>query len=105
MNFGISHLEKIEFWYKPTILLIKGNTIIFRRMRPNLVVYKNMFQENQIFAREEVELTEELEEDKQRKFRQKYRVEKLTPEEIKTISTEEFIKAKKEYIESLEEVK
>ena len=46
-----------------------------------------------------------LEEDKQRKFRQKYRVEKLTPEEIKTISTEEFIKAKKEYIESLEEVK
>ena len=64
-----------------------------------------MFQENQIFAREEVELTEELEEDKQRKFRQKYRVEKLTPEEIETISTEEFIKAKKEYIESLEEVK
>ena len=29
----------------------------------------------------------------------------LTPEEIETISTEEFIKAKKEYIESLEEVK
>ena len=74
-------------------------------VKGNLVVYKNMFQENQIFAREEVELTEELEEDKQRKFRQKYRIEKLTPEEIKTISTEEFIKAKKEYIESLEEVK
>ncbi len=74
-------------------------------IKGNLVVYKNIFQENQIFAREEVELTEKLEEDKQRKFRQKYRVEKLTPEEIETISTEEFIKAKKKYIESLEEVK
>ena len=28
----------------PTILLINGNTIIFRRIRPNLVVYKNIFQ-------------------------------------------------------------
>ena len=27
----------------PTILLINGNTIIFRRIRPNLVVYKNIF--------------------------------------------------------------
>lgn len=70
-----------------------------------LVVYKNIFQEDKIFAREESQLTEELEESKQQEFRQKYRVEKLTPEEIKTISTEEFIKAKKEYIESLEEVK
>ena len=37
----------------------------------------------------------------QREFRQKYRVEKLTQEEIEMIRTEEFIKAKKEYMKEV----
>ena len=34
-------------------------------------------------------------------FGQKYRVEKLTQEEIEMIKTEEFIKAKKEYMKEV----
>ena len=63
-----------------------------------LIVYKNIFQEDKIFAREESQLAEQLEESKQEEFRQKYRVEKLTQEEIEMIKTEKFIKAKKEYM-------
>ncbi len=66
-----------------------------------LIVYKNIFQEDKIFAREESELAEQLEESKQKEFRQKYRVEKLTQEEIEMIKTEEFIKAKKEYMKEV----
>ena len=51
--------------------------------------------------REESELAEQLEESMQREFRQKYRVEKLTQEEIEMIRTEEFIKAKKEYMKEV----
>ncbi len=74
-------------------------------VKENLIIYKCIFQENKIFAREESELEEELEEKKQQEFGQKHRVEKLTQEEIETIKTENFIKAKKDYIESLREVK
>lgn len=65
----------------------------------NLVIYKNIFQKNKYFAREYDELIEELSEEKQIEYGQKYRVEKLTKEEIEMIKSEEFIKAKKEYIE------
>ena len=59
------------------------------------------FQEDKIFAREESQLAEQLEESKQKEFGQKYRVEKLTQEEIEMIKTEEFIKAKKEYMKEV----
>ena len=70
-------------------------------IKDKLIVYRNIFQEDKIFAREESELAEQLEECMQREFRQKYRVEKLTQEEIEMIRTEEFIKAKKEYMKEV----
>ena len=50
----------------------------------NLVVYKNIFQ-NKIFARELEDLIEELPIEKQELYGQKYRVEKLTKEEIEVV--------------------
>lgn len=50
----------------------------------NLVVYKNVFQDK-IFARELEDLTAELSPEKQKEYGQKYRVEKLTEEEIKYV--------------------
>ena len=47
----------------------------------NLVVYKNIFQ-GKIFAREIEDLVAELSPEKQAEFGQRYRVEKLTEEEI-----------------------
>ena len=47
----------------------------------NLVIYRNIFQ-NKIFARELEDLVAELPQDKQELYGQKYRVEKLNPEEI-----------------------
>ena len=55
----------------------------------DLCVYENIFQ-NRIFTREASEVFEELPADKQLEFNQTYRVEKLTPEEIQTINSEEF---------------
>lgn len=53
----------------------------------NLVVYKNIFQ-NKIFAREIEDLIAELPEEKQELYGQKYRVEKLTAEEIEIVKAE-----------------
>lgn len=50
----------------------------------NLVVYKNIFQ-GKIFARELEDLIAELPQEKQEQYGQRYRVEKLTPEEIKYV--------------------
>ena len=47
----------------------------------NLVIYKNIFQ-GKIFARELEDLIAELPLEKQEQYGQRYRVEKLTPEEI-----------------------
>ena len=48
----------------------------------NLVVYENIFQSGKTFVREYKDLVEELSKEKQNKYNQKYRVEKLTKEEI-----------------------
>ena len=56
-------------------------------MQGSLVVYRNVFQEGKVFTREERDLLAELSPDKQEKFHQRTRVEKLTPEEIATIQT------------------
>ena len=47
----------------------------------NLVIYKNIFQ-GKIFARELQDLIAELPQEKQELYGQKYRVEKLTEDEI-----------------------
>ena len=60
----------------------------------NLVVYKNIFQ-GKIFARELEDLITELPKEKQEQYGQKYRVEKLTSEEIKEVKRRlELIKCK-----------
>ena len=50
----------------------------------NLVIYKNIFQ-GKIFARELQDLIAELPQEKQELYGQRYRVEKLTPEEIEEV--------------------
>ena len=50
----------------------------------NLVIYKNIFQ-GKIFARELQDLIAELPPEKQALYGQRFRVEKLTPEEIEEV--------------------
>lgn len=64
----------------------------------NLVVYKNIFQENKLFTREYNDLVAELPEEKQRQYGQKCRIEKLTQEEIDEVKSDEFKKEKLEYM-------
>lgn len=51
----------------------------------NLVLYKNIFNQDKLFVREYEDLTCELSKEKQEEYGQKYRVEKLTDEEIAII--------------------
>jgi len=74
-------------------------------MQGSLVVYRNVFQEGKVFTREERDLLAELSPDKQEKFHQRTRVEKLTPEEIATIQTEAFRQAKLAYMQQKMEEK
>lgn len=71
----------------------------------SLVVYRNVFQEGKVFTREERDLLAELSPDKQEKFHQRARVEKLTPEETATIQTEAFRQAKLAYMQQKMEEK
>lgn len=65
----------------------------------NLVVYKKLFQGGKIFTREYDDLIGELSEEKQKQYCQKYRIEKLTEDEIKVIRSDEFKKEKLDYME------
>lgn len=65
----------------------------------NLVVYRNIFQENKFFTREYNDLVAELSEEKQKQYGQKCRIEKLTQEEIDEVKSDEFKKEKLEYME------
>ena len=69
----------------------------------NLVVYENIFQSGKTFVREYKDLVEELSKEKQNKYNQKYRVEKLTKEEIELINTDKFKKEKLESKQSFTE--
>lgn len=66
----------------------------------NLVVYKNIFQENKFFTREYDDLTAELSAEKQEEYGQTYRVEKLKDEEIDEVRSEKFKKEKLKYMQS-----
>lgn len=63
----------------------------------DLVIYRNIF-DNKIFAREESGMLEELSQEKQDKYHQQTRVQKLTDEEIEIIKSEEYITKKQEYL-------
>lgn len=60
----------------------------------DLVIYKNIFQGDKCFVREYNGLVEELSEEKQKQYGQRYRVEKLTEEEIAQVKSEQFKKEK-----------
>ena len=62
----------------------------------NLVVYRNIFQENKFFTREYNDLVAELSEEKQKQYGQKHRIEKLTDEEIAIVNSIEYIGKKVE---------
>lgn len=64
----------------------------------NMVIYKPLFQEGKVFAREYTDLTQELSEEEKDKYSQTYRVEPLTDEEAYIITTDEYIEAKNAYI-------
>ena len=54
----------------------------------NLVVYQNII-DGKIFTREANELFEELDEEKQKQYGQKYRIKKISEEEAKIIIQEQ----------------
>lgn len=64
----------------------------------NMVIYKPLFQEGKVFAREYDDLTQELSDEQKEAYQQTYRVEPLTDEEKVLITTDEFIKEKNAYI-------
>ena len=64
-----------------------------------LVIYLNYFQ-NQLFAREYQDLVEELTEEQQKEYNQKYRVQALEKCEVQMIMTPIYQKEKKLYLEN-----
>lgn len=96
---GASLLEKNIYEIVATNVIYTGD----RAKEPieNLVVYKNIFQENKFFTREYNDLIGELSEEKQKQYDQKYRVQKLTDEEVKIVKSEQFIKEKQKYMENI----
>lgn len=65
----------------------------------NLIVYKNIFQENMYFAREQSDLCEELSLENQKQYGQTHRIDLLTNDEKNIIYTDEFFIKKTEYME------
>lgn len=64
----------------------------------DLVVYESVFQKGKVFVREYEDLLQELSEEKQKLYNQKYRVECLTEEEIETVKSEKFKEEKMKYL-------
>lgn len=65
----------------------------------NLVIYRNIFQENKIFVREYEDISSPLSLDKQLEFNQNIKVQPLNAEEINMINDDEFsIKKKKKML-------
>ncbi len=57
----------------------------------DLVVYQNIFQNNKYFAREYYDISSELSLDQQEEFHQKIKVQPLSNEEIKLVTSEKFM--------------
>lgn len=95
---GTSLLEKNIYEIMATGVIYTGENS--KEPLDNLVVYKNIFQENKLFTREYNDLVEKLSEEKQKQYGQTYRVQKLTKEEIEEVTSEEFRKAKLKYMEN-----
>lgn len=89
---GESLLEKNIYRIIATNVTYSGDKL--EETLNDLVVYENIFQNGKTFTREYKDLVEELSEEKKKLYNQKYRVEKLTKEEIKIVNSEEFKKEK-----------
>lgn len=61
----------------------------------NLVIYKNIFQNDKVFAREYNDISSYLTKVEKIKYNQNIKVQPLTEEEINVIYNESFIKEKK----------
>lgn len=61
----------------------------------NLVIYKNIFQNDKVFAREYNDISSYLTKAEKIKYNQNIKVQPLTEEEINVIYNESFIKEKK----------
>mgnify|MGYP004626389357 FL=1 len=61
----------------------------------NLVIYKNIFQNDKVFAREYNDISSYLTKAEKIKYNQDIKVQPLTEEEINVIYNESFIKEKK----------
>ena len=66
----------------------------------DLILYANIYQDNKLFVREESDIASKLDEEKQKIYGQVHRVEPLTEEEIRLISTQEFISEKQAYMQA-----
>lgn len=66
----------------------------------NMVVYKPLFQEGKVFAREYDDLICELSEEQKEMYHQNQRVEPLSEDELIQIKDDEFVFRKFEYINS-----
>lgn len=71
----------------------------------SLVVYRPLFQEDKYFAREYDDLTTVLSPEEQEFYHQEYRVQKLSDDELETISTPEYQCLKAAYIKEKYEKK
>lgn len=85
---GKSLLEKNIYKIIATNVTYSGDKL--EEPLNNLVVYENIFQNGKTFTREYKDLVEELSREKQELYNQKYRVEKLTKEEIEIVNSESF---------------
>lgn len=61
----------------------------------NLVIYRNIFQDDKIFAREYDDISAPLSEEKKIKYKQDIKVQPLTEEEIRLIHTSSFAEEKR----------
>lgn len=61
----------------------------------NLVIYRNIFQDDKIFAREYDDISSPLSEEKKIKYKQDIKVQPLTEEEIRLIHTSSFTEEKR----------
>lgn len=61
----------------------------------NLVIYRNIFQDDKIFAREYDDISSPLSEEKKIKYKQDIKVQPLTEEEIRLIHTSSFAEEKR----------
>lgn len=62
------------------------------------VVYESVFQNGLCFIREYDDLVSELNNEEKKVYKQDYRIEKLTEEELMLIKDESFIKEKMDYL-------